>query len=80
MTQSPPHQRHTPCYDTVLSQKRSKEVQGEGRSCDLKELLQLHMKDIFAPQDASKLSKEQKTNALESLMFLKDKRDGTVKG
>jgi hypothetical protein len=38
------------------------------------------MKDTFAPQDASKHSNDQKTNALESLMFLKEKRDGTIKG
>jgi hypothetical protein len=37
------------------------------------------MKYTFTPQDASKLSKEQK-KALESLMFLKEKRDGTTKG
>jgi hypothetical protein len=38
------------------------------------------MKDAFAPQVGEELSEEQKKGALESLMFLKEKRDGTIKG
>jgi hypothetical protein len=38
------------------------------------------MKDTFAPQVGEELSEEQKKGALESLMFLKEKRDGTIKG
>jgi hypothetical protein len=38
------------------------------------------MRDIFTSQDVSKLSPDQKEGALESLMFLKEKRDGTIKG
>jgi hypothetical protein len=38
------------------------------------------MKDTFAPQVGEELSEEQKKGALESLVFLKKKRDGTIKG
>lgn len=44
-----------------------------------KELLQLHMEDAFAPQSADEMSVQQKKEALESLMFLKEKRDGRIK-
>jgi hypothetical protein len=39
-----------------------------------KELMQLHMKDTFKPQDVKTLTGDQKKSALESLMFLKEKR------
>jgi hypothetical protein len=42
--------------------------------------VQLHLRDIFAPQDSKKLSMAQKAGALKSLMFLKGKRDGSIKG
>jgi hypothetical protein len=38
------------------------------------------MRDTFKPQEAEELSTDQKKGALESLMFLKEKRDGTIKG
>jgi hypothetical protein len=44
------------------------------------ELMQLHMKDTFEPQDVKTLTGDQKKSALESLMFLKEKRDGAIKG
>jgi hypothetical protein len=45
-----------------------------------KELKQLHTRDIFMPQDSKELRDEQKRGALESLMFLKEKRGGSIKG
>jgi hypothetical protein len=57
--------------------KKFKKVREEAVS---KELLQLHMRDTFKPQNVKELSSEQKKGALESLMFLKEKRDGSVKG
>jgi hypothetical protein len=44
------------------------------------ELMQLHMKDTFEPQDVKTLTGDQKKSALESVMFLKEKRDGKIKG
>jgi hypothetical protein len=38
------------------------------------------MRDRFMPQDSKQLSDEQKRGALESLMFLKEKWDGSIKG
>jgi hypothetical protein len=38
------------------------------------------MRDTFKPQSASELSRDKKKGALESLMFLKEKRDGSIKG
>jgi hypothetical protein len=45
-----------------------------------KELKQLHTRDTFAPQNSEEVSDEQKRGALESLVFLKEKRVGFVKG
>jgi hypothetical protein len=45
-----------------------------------KELKQLHMKDTFTPQESGKLSDAQKRGAIKSLIFLKEKWDGTIKG
>jgi hypothetical protein len=64
-------------YSLKKGLKKFKEVGEEAVS---KELLQLHMRDTFKPQDAEVLSTNQKKGALESLMFLKEKRDGTIKG
>jgi hypothetical protein len=44
-----------------------------------KELKQLHMRDTFAPQDSKNRTAKQKREALESMMFLNEKRDGTIK-
>ena len=44
------------------------------------ELNQLHDMSIFRPVDAGSLTEQQKQEALRLLMFIKEKRDGTVKG
>ena len=44
------------------------------------DLYQLYTKDTFNTGSAEQLTKDQKWDALESLMFLKVKRDGRVKG
>jgi hypothetical protein len=63
-----------------LLKKVLKKLQGKAEDAVSKELMQLHMKDTFAPQDATELAEEKKKGALASLMFLKEKRDGTIKG
>jgi hypothetical protein len=45
-----------------------------------KELAQLHYRDTFEPMDPKQLSKEDFSNALESHLFLKQKRDKSIKG
>jgi hypothetical protein len=64
-------------YSLKKGLKKFKEVGEEAVS---KELLQLHMRDTFKPQNAEELSTNQNKGALESLMFLKEKRGGTIKG
>jgi hypothetical protein len=64
-------------YSLKKGLKKFKEVGEEAVS---KELLQLHTTDTFKRQNAEELSTNQKKGALESLMFLKEKRDGTAKG
>jgi hypothetical protein len=56
------------------------EIKKFNESAISKELLQLHMREMFAPQNSKELSNEQKRGALESLMFLNEKRYGTIKG
>ncbi len=44
-----------------------------------KELRQFNMYDVFEPIAADSLSNEEKKNALSSLIFLKEKQNGTIK-
>jgi hypothetical protein len=44
-----------------------------------KEHTQFHTLKCFAPKDPSTLTREERRNALSSLMFLTEKRDGEVK-
>jgi hypothetical protein len=46
----------------------------------VKELTSLHVMDTWKPMDAAKLSREQRMRALSSLLFLKEKRTGDIKG
>jgi hypothetical protein len=75
---------HTTVMHHVMMQyslkKGLRKFQKVGEEDVSKELKQLHMGDTFTPQDSGKLSDAQKQGALESLMFLKEKRVGTIKG
>ena len=44
------------------------------------ELTQLHVMDTWVPKDPTMLSRADKVKALSSLMFLKEKSSGKVKG
>ena len=44
------------------------------------ELTQLHDRDVFCPVDSNDLTAEQKEEAMRLLMFLKEKRDKSLKG
>ena len=44
------------------------------------ELTQLHVMDTWVPKDPTMLSRAEKVKALSSVMFLKEKRSGKVKG
>ena len=45
-----------------------------------KELHQLHHHDFFEPMNLSNLTKEEYDGTFESLLFLKQKRDDSIKG
>lgn len=51
----------------------------KGEDAAFEEMNQLHKRGCFDPKDASKLTQEEKRKALESLIFLTEKRDGRVK-
>ena len=44
------------------------------------ELTQLHVMDTWVPEDPTMLSRAEKVKVLSSLMFLKEKRSGKIKG
>ena len=50
-----------------------------GETAVSKELAQFNVYDVFEPLYADKLSNEDKSKALTSLIFLKEKRDGKIK-
>jgi hypothetical protein len=52
----------------------------EGTEAVRKELLQLHERDVFTPIKADELTKNERHNVLPSLMFLKRKQTGVIKG
>ena len=60
--------------------KGLKEFGDRGEEAVVKELSSLKDMDTFFPMDAETLTKEQRAKAISSLMFLKEKRDGTIKG
>ena len=75
---------HTTLEHTALTQysvKKGLQIFGEaGVDAVLKELKQLHDREVIEPVDATKLTMEDKKNALAYLMFLKEKRTGEIKG
>eukprot|EP00804_Cyclotella_cryptica_P007791 CCRYP_001375-RA/>CCRYP_001375-RA protein AED:0.47 eAED:0.47 QI:0/-1/0/1/-1/1/1/0/168 len=50
----------------------------EGEKAVSKELGQFHDMSVFIPMDPTKFTKKERAAALASLMFLKQKKDGTV--
>jgi len=51
----------------------------EGNNALLKELSQLHQRDALLPKKKEDMTYEEIKKALRYLMFLKEKRDGTIK-
>jgi hypothetical protein len=52
----------------------------QGSSAAMEELMQLHIMDTWRAMDPFKLSQEELMQALSSLLFLKEKQSGKVKG
>ena len=57
-----------------------KELGKNGDMAVTEDLYQLHMRDKFHPKPTKHLTKKQKRDALKSLIYLKVKRYGRVKG
>jgi len=51
-----------------------------GTTAAMDELTQLHIMDTWTAMDPSKISREERMRALSSLLFLKEKRTGKIKG
>ena len=51
-----------------------------GATAAVEELTQLHIMDTWTAMDPSKISREERMKALSSLLFLKEKRTGKIKG
>jgi hypothetical protein len=61
--------------------KRGIKLFGEaGIKAMLEELKQLHDHKVLEPKNATKMSQDDKKEALQYLMFLKKKRSGVIKG
>jgi hypothetical protein len=66
---------------TQLSLKAGLKAWGEkGYTAAHAEMKQLHFRDTFKPKHWSDLTQDQRKTVLESHMFLKEKRDGKIKG
>mgnify|MGYP006313076593 FL=1 len=66
---------------TQYSIKKGLELFGEaGAEAVIKELQQLHDRGVMVPKESSSLSSDEKRNALQYLMFLKQKRCRKIKG
>ncbi len=57
-----------------------KKLGDRGTTAVSQELSQLHLRDTFEPLNQKNLSSAEHRSALESHLFLKEKRDATVKG
>jgi len=60
--------------------KGLKEFGSRGKEAAMKEMRQLHERMVFQPIMISELSPIERTRAMESLIFLAEKRDGSIKG
>jgi hypothetical protein len=75
---------HTTLESTVMTQhsmKKGLKLFGEaGTAAVLKELKQLHDLKVLEPTDANEMTPLEKKRSLQYLMFLKKKRDESIKG
>ena len=51
-----------------------------GRDGAVKEMTQLHQRECFTPISVANMTASEKKKAMDALMFLTEKRDGTIKG
>ena len=68
------------CLTQCTSKAAIKKFGKCGEAAGLEEMQQLHDRKVFTPVDWKELTKEQQQSALESSIFIKEKRDGRLKG
>ena len=56
-----------------------RKFEARAEDAEITELTQLHVMETWIPKDPTKLSRVEKVIALLSLVFFKEKRDGTLK-
>jgi len=64
----------------LILQKGLKKFGNKGNEAVTEELEQLHERGCFNPINFEKLSHQERKRAMEALMYLTEKRDGTIKG
>jgi hypothetical protein len=78
------HQAHVILQNISLTQCNPKQgikkFGGDGKAAVLVELQQLHDRDVMQPVNKYNLTPAERKGALRCLMFLKEKRCGTIKG
>jgi hypothetical protein len=65
--------------ETYSLKRGLKQFGKRGEEAALGEMKQLHDRGVFAPVDVKSLTQQEKQRAMESLIFLVEKRDGRVK-
>ena len=69
-----------PCYaQQYLLHEGLKRFGDKGRAAVSKEVKQMHDRTCFRPIDINEMSPEEKKKAQVALIFLTEKRDGTIK-
>ena len=74
-----PRHKHHSHVTTYSLNKGLKKFGGKGRESAMKEVRQLHDRDVMRPRHVHEMTALEKERAMESLIFLTEKRDGTVK-
>jgi hypothetical protein len=79
MQQNVAHRHHS--FVQQFSLKAGLKKFGQrGHDAAYKEMKQLHQRTVFIPVDINSLTEKEKAKAMESLIFLAEKRDGTIEG
>ena len=67
-------------FNQMTLTKGIKQFGNKGYMAAFKEMDQLHQREVFKPINPNDLTKEEKQKTMGSLIFLKEKRDGSIKG
>ena len=74
------HHQHHAFVETFSLKRGIKAFGDKATAAAHKEMKQLHERTVFLPIHVSKLSQRERQRAMKSILFLVEKRDGTIKG